>query len=179
MINTRYFPAAPVQTSNVIGSSIPNGGAEAFVELQKALNIVGDYRLSTGLNTNRWAIPACTASITPIGGVATSQNDLDYGSSITNWGAFGNPVVAFNPSNLLVNGSPFHGNQGSNAFAMSASLETSNGLEISGLNAEEQSDIALIANWGASQQATNVIEVYSYYDAMIILRENNVVELIQ
>jgi hypothetical protein len=31
-IGGRYFPAAPVQTSNVVGSNIPNGGAEAFLE---------------------------------------------------------------------------------------------------------------------------------------------------
>jgi hypothetical protein len=67
---------------------------------------------------------------------------------------------------------------------MAIDLETSNGIEISGLNAEEQSDISLIANWtlpqvtGASQ-LPSALEVYSYYDAMIVLRENNVLELIQ
>jgi hypothetical protein len=58
-------------------------------------------------------------------------------------------------------------------------LETSNGVEISGLNAEEQSDISLQIYWKTSQGPTNVIEVYSYYDAMWVLRENNVLELIQ
>jgi hypothetical protein len=38
------------------------------------------------------------------------------------------------------------------------------GLEISGLNAEEQSDISLLANWAASQNVTNIIEVFTYYD---------------
>lgn len=67
---------------------------------------------------------------------------------------------------------------------MATDLETSNGVEISGLNAEEQSDISLIANWKSPQVTGNLgapsaIEVYSYFDAMIILRENNVIELIQ
>jgi hypothetical protein len=75
---------------------------------------------------------------------------------------------------------------------MATNLETSNGVEISGLNAEEQSDIALIAQWAGAQVLGNALkngtqvqggpsnlEVYSYYDAMIILRENNVLELIQ
>ena len=67
---------------------------------------------------------------------------------------------------------------------MATDLETSNGVEISGLNAEEQSDIALIANWKAGQvtgssSTPSSLEVYSYYDAMIVLRENNVLELIQ
>ena len=68
---------------------------------------------------------------------------------------------------------------GSSAFAMSTSLETSNGIEISGLNAEEQSDISLIVNYGGPQTAGFAIEVYVLYDAMLVLRENNVLELIQ
>ena len=62
-------------------------------------------------------------------------------------------------------------------YASAIDLETSNGVEISGLNAEEQSDIAFIANWSQNQASGFVLEVYSYYDAMIILRENNVLEL--
>ena len=62
---------------------------------------------------------------------------------------------------------------------MAINLETSNGLEISGLNAEEQSDISLIANYSSAQASTSIMEVYTFYDAMIILRENNVLELIQ
>jgi len=45
-------------------------------------------------------------------------------------------------------------------------------MEISGLNAEEQSDISLLANWYAAQDA-NTIEVFTHYDAMIVLRESN------
>ena len=78
----------------------------------------------------------------------------------------------------------FVATSGSNCFGMAIDLETSNGMEISGLNAEEQSDIALLAQWASSQQTglddtASSIEVYSYYDAMIVLRENNVLELIQ
>lgn len=88
----------------------------------------------------------------------------------------------------------FCGTLGSACFAMATDLETSNGVEISGLNAEEQSDISLIANWSAAQVTgatqspggntvtggiPSTLEVYSYYDAMIVLRENNVLELIQ
>jgi hypothetical protein len=62
---------------------------------------------------------------------------------------------------------------------MAVSLETSNGLEISGLNAEEQSDISLQAMYSAAPPAGYLMEVYTYYDAMLVLRENNVLELIQ
>lgn len=53
-IGGRYFPASPVQLSTSVGGSSCNGGAEAFMELQKALNTVGDMRLSTGINTLKW-----------------------------------------------------------------------------------------------------------------------------
>jgi hypothetical protein len=44
----------------------------------------------------------------------------------------------------------------------------------------EQSDIAFNAKWSRGQ-ATNVpmtMTVFSYFDCMLILRENNVVELV-
>jgi hypothetical protein len=62
---------------------------------------------------------------------------------------------------------------------MAIDLETSNGVEISGLNAEEQSDIAFNAQWALPQQQANIFRVFTYYDALLILRENNTVELIQ
>lgn len=179
-IGGRYFPAAPVQLSTQIGGSIPNGGAEAFEELEKALNIVGDYRLSTNVSTNTWAVPTATATVTPTGGTATPYPELDYVSSIYVYNANGAPTFeTFSKASGSTTGSTFCGTTGSCAYASAVSLETSNGMEISGLNAEEQSDIAFIANWSGPQSAAFVVEVYSYYDAMIILRENNVLELIQ
>jgi len=167
----RYFPAAPVQLATAVGGSVPNGGAEAFMELQKALNVVGDYRLSSGCNTLKWAISRNATNIDP---------DTDYAYGITGWENGGNPLlVATEVAAGTTLGSALAGNAGSCCFAMAVDLETSNGVEISGLNAEEQSDIALIASWSKQQQASYVFEVYTYYDAMIILRENNVLELIQ
>lgn len=169
-IGGRYFPAAPVQCSTGIGNGITNGGAEAFLELQKALNVVGDYRLSSSVNTLRWALPLVNATV---GGTAIAFQEADYSTMtqiFTN--ATGTPTIA-------VTADPGAGNVGSHCFAMAIDLETSNGLEISGLNAEEQSDISLIANWSGAQAAGYNMEVYTYYDAMIILRENNVLELIQ
>jgi len=169
-IGGRYFPAAPVQTSTNIGSAISNGACEAYVELSKALNIVGDYRLSTGCNTQKWGMQNANGSL----------QEYDYSQVFTGFATNGVPVV----QTLESATNAFCGTLGSQCFAMATDLETSNGVEISGLNAEEQSDIALIANWTTSQQtgstvAPSVLEVYSYYDAMIVLRENNVLELIQ
>lgn len=181
-IGGRYFPAQPVQCSTVLGNGVSNGGAEAYVELQKALNIVGDYRLKTGVNTIRWAVPPFVAAVpnSASGTIqTTSWPELDYSAQLLGFNPNGNPMVAMMETAGSVNGNAFCSNMGSCCFAMSTDLETSNGVEISGLNAEEQSDIALIVNYYGPQAAANIVEVYSYYDAMIILRENNVLELIQ
>lgn len=173
-IGGRYFPAAPVQTSTTNGSGIPNGGAEAMIELQKALNCVGDYRLSTSVNTTRWAVGIDQAGI--FNNVA---NWFDYNVALSAYDANGAPTFEF--ANTYANS--FCATTGSMCFAMAIDLETSNGMEISGLNAEEQSDIALLAQWKEAQKVDTdkptSIEVYSFYDAMIVLRENNVLELIQ
>jgi hypothetical protein len=169
-IGSRFFPASPVQTSTSVGSALTNGGAEAYVELQKALNIIGDYRLSTPVNSTRWALQN-------FGGA--TFNDTDFVQSLKSFSAAnGDPAMAATASTANV----FSGDLGSQCFAMAISLETSSGLEISGLNAEEQSDIALIAYWKLPQNLSGggntSLEVYTYYDAMIVLRENNVIRFL-
>ena len=123
-IGGRYFPAAPVQTSTNIGSSISNGACEAYVELSKALNIVGDYRLSTGCNTQKWGMQNSGGTL----------QEYDYSSVFTGFAANGVPTVVTLESAT----NSFCGTLGSQCFAMATDLETSNGVEISGLNAEEQ-----------------------------------------
>lgn len=176
-IGGRYYPAAPVQCSTSVGSAITNGGAEAFTELQKSLKQLGDYRLSTPINSLRWALPCAFSTV-----AGTSLSELDYATGVNGFTVGGNPIQITAESattNVINNGVPLSSNMGSACFAMAVNLETTNGVEISGLNAEEQSDIALMANWATAQASGFSLEVYSYYDAMIILRENNVLELIQ
>jgi hypothetical protein len=170
-IGGRYFPASPVQCSTEVGSEFSNGGAEAFLELQKALNTVGDYRLSSSVNTLRWGMQNASGKL----------QEYDFADIFNSFNpTTGTPIF----STSEIRESCFAGDLGSQCFTMAINLETSNGVEISGLNAEEQSDISLIATWklpqvtGVSNTPAN-LEVYSYYDAMIILRENNVLELIQ
>lgn len=172
-IGGRYFPAAPVQTSTTAASAISNGGAEAWIELQKALNVVGDYRLSVSANASNWALQNISGQL----------HEYDYRYSLTGYGANGVPTVATTETSPV---NTFSGSMASGTFAMAIDLETSNGVEISGLNAEEQSDISLLANWYAGQvtgittgSPPTSLEVYAYYDAMLVLRENNVIELIQ
>ena len=106
---------------------------------------------------------------------AGTLQEFDYENSFGGFAANGVPVFTA----IGGGGNSFCGGLGSQCFAMATDLETSNGVEISGLNAEEQSDIALIANWKSPQvtgttNSPSSLEVYSYYDAMIVLRENNV-----
>jgi hypothetical protein len=160
-IGGRYFPAQPVELS-VNGTASSNGGAEAYLELQKALNVVGDYRLSTACNTLRWSYT----------GVGVSN---DFKENVFCFTTAGTPTTSGAKASTLA----LAGNMGSQCFASAIDLETSNGIEISGLNAEEQSDIAFLARWTLAQSTSYVINVFSYYDSMLILRENNVMELIQ
>lgn len=187
-VGGRYFPASPVQVSLDVGRAQCNGGAEAFIELQKALNTVGDMRLATGCNILRWALPPArgaariggnSAGANNAGGLLTFDHETDYVTCVSQYQPDGAPVLfpVTRPGSQL--GDSFSGNCGSACFAMAIDLETSNGQEISGLNAEEQSDISLIATYSGPQNQSYVIEVYSYFDSMIVLRENNVIELIQ
>lgn len=169
-IGGRYFPASPVQC----GTTSSNGACEAFVELQKALNTVGDYRLSAPVSALRWGVP----SISP-GGARPSYQETDYAYNVFSLGPGQGSAAMTGQYAAPTGGKAFSGNLGSQCFAMAVSLESSNGVEISGLNAEEQSDISLIVNFTGTQASGFVYETYVYYDAMIVLRENNVLELIQ
>ncbi len=126
-----------------MGSQQSNGGCEAYVELQKALNIVGDYRLSTSVNVLRWGEGCAGAAPSPIGfgpnASATQLNELDYTCSHVGNYWLGNPkYVACSSASGGLSGNSFCGNLGSACYVSAIDLETSNGVEISGLNAEEQ-----------------------------------------
>jgi hypothetical protein len=165
-IGGRYFPAQPVQNTIGASTSIPNGGCESYVELQKALNTLGDYRLSTSVNTLNWAMLPDQSGRFP-------EYDYDYG--LVRFEETGAPVTSARSSATTC----FAGDIGSGCFAMATDLETSNGLEISGLNAEEQSDISLIARYSSGQSSGFVFDVFTLIDTMLVLKENNVLELIQ
>lgn len=179
-IGGRYFPAQPVQCSTEVGGVVPNGGCEAYVELAKAINTLGDARLSSPLNTLNFATNPGSADTT-INSTHTLLPEYDYDYSVVGYKYSGAPILHQRryPGEDGNVGSWISGNQSSGCFAMAIDLETSNGLEISGLNAEEQSDISLIARYSHAQKAGFVFDVFTYIDSMIVLRENNVLELIQ
>lgn len=183
-IGGRYFPSQPVQCSTEVGGKIPNGGCEAYVELAKALNTLGDYRLSTPLHTLCWAYNPGATDYTD-GTVHDIHPEFDYDHNHQGYKWTGSPIISYKKRPGIAAGSTTSsfaaaesGHLPSCQFAMAIDLETSNGLEISGLNAEEQSDISLIARYSGAQAEGFVYDVFTYIDAMIVLRENNVLELI-
>jgi hypothetical protein len=169
-IGGRYFPAAPVICSNYQsgGDGRSNGATEAFIELQKALNTMGDYRLSTAVNAITWGAPYIAGTLSTTLQESDGTNTYAGGTSGYNATA----VQCLNRSGSVA---------GNGCFAMAINLETSNGAEISGLNAEEQSDISLMCQWGSTgpSAGTFTVESYVLFDSMIVLRPNNVMELIQ
>lgn len=151
--------------------------------MAKALNTLGDYRLAAPVNTTRWAINAGATS-TVITSTHINLPEFDYDYDLVSYKYTGSPVIyrqmtPATPSFAFPGASGSSGNLGSCCFAMAIDLETSNGMEISGLNAEEQSDISLIARFSATQASGFVFDVFTFIDSMIVLRENNVLELIQ
>ena len=177
-IGGRYFPAAPVQLSANVGNAITNGGAEAYIELEKFLNIVGDYRLSPNTSVLNWAVPAIINR--------TSNalfSELDYTLIQSGFNSYGIPLVSYAEQTELLVGDVFGGvtcgNVPSSMFCAAINFETSNGVEISGLNAEEQSDISFNVMWSANQSTGFSIECFTYVDVMWVLRPNNYLDLIQ
>lgn len=146
---------------------------------------MGDYRVSTPLNVLTWAMNP-GASSTADGTVFNLLPETDYDTVFRGVKWTGSPYITAikkpgqaSGSNSNNGSTILSGNLPSSNFAMAIDLETSNGLEISGLNAEEQSDISLIARYSDSQEPGFIFDVFTYIDAMIVLRENNVLELIE
>ncbi len=121
-VGGRYYPAQPIRTTF--------GGAEAMMELQKALDMLGDYTRQGNFSRRSWTIN---------------------------------------------NG----GNGG--AFILAAPFENTDIFPetISGINAEEQSDIALfITSDSNTTPNSKKLDVFMHYDALVIVRDGNVVDLV-
>ena len=165
----KFYPPSPVECSPS-GSAISNGGSEALLELQKALRTYNDKRLSSSMNTNRWAIQNA-------GGVLFDQ---DYKSSILTTSAIGVPTVK-NVETVL---NSFCGSVGSQIFVMAVNFDSSTRGELAGLNGEEQNSITLNANWAKQQQTgaastPSSLVAYTYFDSVFILGANNTAKLVE
>lgn len=118
-VGGRYYPAQPVRCDL--------GGAEAYIELMKCMDSVGDYTRASNINYTNWAAAA----------------------------------------------------QGQK-FIMSAEFENTDVMPgtIGGINAEEQSDINLTVKFANSVNNSKKLDVFMHYDALLIVREGNLVDLV-
>lgn len=165
-IGGKYWPSTPVQC----GQASSNGAAEAYIELAKAFMLLGDYRLHSSITPQRWNMYDWNhTSDTPSGQGATGV--VESLSMLDDWGVY-HVADETTPKNLNLM-------QGPSAFVVAANLETSAGGEISGLNGEEQNDIALMLTYSRPQDPGCNFTTFVAFDALLLLRENNLVELIK
>jgi len=164
-----YMPAAPVQTS-APGSNKSNGAAEAYIENQKMLAIVGDYRLQTNASNLTWGLQS------GIHGAQTGVlGEFDYKYTTTTLSLDNSPnLVEVNSGN-----NAFCGDLPSQQFGMAMSFETTNGLEISGLNSQEQNDISITAIYSAPQvtgfsSTASAFNIFTFFDSLLVLKAFNV-----
>lgn len=141
-IGGQYYPAQPVRVSQALAQNANNAiarGEEAYLELMKAVNSLGDCTVSGGIHFWNYTITGTTG----------------------------------------MNG------EGSK-FIMGTSFETP-GLgpeSINGINAEEQSDLALTIYGsqggpvGTAVTNAKKLEVFVNYDCMLLVRAGNVVDLV-
>lgn len=131
-VGGQYYPSQPVRCDG--------GAAEAYVELMKAINYLGDYTTMTDINYKTWT---------------TFANQ--YNSS-TNVYPSTNFIIAIDLENTSI----------------TADM-------ISGINAEEQNDIALNLMYkgsGNASVANKFVTVFCHYDSLLIIRDNNTVDLV-
>lgn len=135
-IGGQYYPAQPV--------SCTYQAAEAYTELMKAIDALGDYTVSSNITNRNFSV------------TYTTEGNGE-GAKFIMAGSFENPT-------------------------------TGGQLEVNGINAEEQSDLALtfsctnnagsIGSFANTTTAGKKLEVFVNYDTMLIIRKGNVVDLI-
>ena len=184
-VGGRYFPAQPVEvhTPGIINDG-PEG-AEALFELQKALDVVGAYQTGTLFNAQNWCNSWQQHGAFGAAGIINyaSMNRDITGPYKAGFNVASQALRSTAPSGFVDGADRLDSLQaGGPFFVMAADFETSNGLEISGINAEEQSDILLqIKNDfpAINNVVLNVqLNVFVCYDALMIIKPNNVVDLI-
>jgi hypothetical protein len=141
-IGGQYYPAQPVRVTTALGANANNAiarGEEAYLELMKAVNSLGDCTVSGGIHFWNYTI--------------TGTNGINGEGS---------------------------------KFIMGTSFETP-GLgpeSVNGINAEEQSDLALTiyGNQGGAvvtdTKTAKKLEVFVNFDCLLLVRSGNVVDLV-
>lgn len=178
-VGGKYFPAQPVITSG--------GAIESFVELQKALNLLGNYEAGCQIT------PELYGSFTSGNTVKDYFNGADVNS--TEWalgdkeylGGIDHPRGKHLPIKLSAHSADYFSQGACSMFMIGTSFEATPGREISGINGEEQNEILLRltrqglngAGLAAANKENNTLYVFILYDALMVVRLNNTVDLIQ
>lgn len=140
-VGGRYYPAQPVRCLY--------GAAEAYVELSKAVDNLGDYTRGCQISAYKWAANyLATSDQSLVNGVSTSASQWALGGeSFIMSCAFENP-------------------------------DASPGT-IAGINGEEQSDIALsIVTRNGVAPTSKRLDCFLYYDAVMVVQAGNNVVLL-
>lgn len=179
-VGGKYYPEEPIKCSTLVGGNVPNSGCEAFIELKKCLNVVGNYFLSTENNTLTWACVAGNNDA-QLGLTHDILPEFDYDHEVLRFKHTGAPVLNIKkyPGGDGNSGGPITGSVPSAMFAMSVNLETTKGLDISGLDAENAATIELIARYAKPQQSGFSFNVFTYIDSLFVLKDNNEVQITQ
>jgi len=151
-VGGKMYPANVVRCNN---GSLTNGAPEAYMEFAKALNIVGDYRLSTGISASRWTRPLANATGQSCAIDFTGCREVNDTRDLENYV------------------------RGPSSFVIGIDLETSDGTEVSGLNGEEQNDLQLFINYTQAQSLSCYYLTYVFWDGLLILKENNLLTTIK
>jgi hypothetical protein len=194
-VGTAFYPAQPVYCCQANQEGRTNGGSEAYSHLQRAFNMMGDSRLSTTADIINWTSPigklyngAAPMALATDAKYDILLNEYDGKYSVTNdeddrailFETESSSIIDATTARLArYGGRGYAGNWTSAQFVMAMSFDTSNGIEISGINALQQSDIHLTIKWKAPQRSGMTIHAWTYYDSMLLLLENNVVQTIK
>jgi hypothetical protein len=199
-VGGKYYPSQGVSTAGI--------GGEAFVELQKALNMLGNYEAGCQIHPllygsvnggetysdqrldgtdESFFLDQQDVTFQPQDGFISSGGAVQVptpqsAADLWQWrGSIDHPNGKHYPwINILAGNRPLALAGGAcSAFCIGSSFETTNGLEISGLNGEEQNEILMKLTHGRTiTPGINTLFVFVYYDSMIVIRPNNVVDLI-
>ena len=189
-IGGRYYPSQPV--------SCINGATEAYVELLKALKMAGVSNQTPNIYLSEW-----TDNFAQTGPITTGNTERELEGLVSAIDVVypGNSVImtprgqhpnsaSVQEGNSVSTTDEFTQNSdttGANAavwtpahkFIVGTEFESTNGFEISGINAQEQSDIYLQTTFAQINGiTTSKIVIFINYDGLIIIRDGNVVDKI-
>lgn len=175
-IGNSYYPASPVV--NTFQSGFRTGSVEPYQEFMKVIKNYSDQ--TAGFNNWRWNFPSATyvyySGVSPLG-YSSIIGAADKKLAVINVPT--SPASGLIDATWTVNvqNSELSSGQGSTIFCFAIDLESSNGAEISGLNAEEQSDINLNIKWnGTLPESTLELVAYCNIDQALLIKDNNRVE---